>query len=517
MATRAEKIIQFIETYCLVPEGVRVGLPFILDEWQKDWLKAVFDNPNQTRRGLLSIARKNGKTGLIAGVALAFICGPEAKQNAKIYCGANSADQARILFNDVEKMVRMNPKLEGRVHIQSYAKKMTGLKMGVEFRALAAEAANTHGLRPYLSILDEIGEIRGANNAFIEAIETAQGVYPDSIILAMSTQSANDGDLFSTWIDDAVNSQDPQIVCKVYAAPVDCDLEDEDAWRDANPALGTIKDFETMRSEAAKASRMPTAEADFRRRHLNQRVNADNPFVTKQVWDSCVGDVVIPEGSKVWVGLDLSAVTDLTCLGIIGRVENKWVWNPWFWLPNIGLIDKAATDRVPYVVWRDSGFLNTTPTKTIDYAYPALKLVWICETYDVQAVSYDPWNWQSFKNALVNEGFDFIDDETARLGDKLIKFVAFRQGFKTMSPALSELERDLLDGKFIHNNNPVMNMCAGNATIMSDPAGNRKLVKPKETFRRIDGMIALTNARGIATFEVSNVTKLDYSEGILFV
>ncbi|HDO7238279.1 TPA: terminase large subunit, partial [Klebsiella pneumoniae] len=94
--TRGEKVIAFIERYCIVPEGKLIGQPMRLDEFQKLFLLAMYDNPVGTDKAYLSIARKNGKTGLIAGILLAHLVGPEAKQNTQIVSGAMSREQAGI-------------------------------------------------------------------------------------------------------------------------------------------------------------------------------------------------------------------------------------------------------------------------------------------------------------------------------------------------------------------------------------------------------------------------------------
>jgi phage terminase large subunit-like protein len=80
--------------------------------------------------------------------------------------------------------------------------------------------------------------------------------------------------------------------------------------------------------------------------------------------------------------------------------------------------------------------------------------------------------------------------------DELERFVEFGQGFVSMSPALREMESRLLSRKLKHGNHPVLTMCAANATTISDPAGNRKFVKTKDT-GRIDGMVALAMAIGV--------------------
>jgi phage terminase large subunit-like protein len=107
--------------------------------------------------------------------------------------------------------------------------------------ASSAEAGTAHGFSPVLAILDEVGQVRGPTDNFIEAIETSQGAHDDPLLLAISTQAATDGDLFSIWLDDAENAKDPRIVSHVYTAPEDCDVMDRNAWKAANPALGKFR------------------------------------------------------------------------------------------------------------------------------------------------------------------------------------------------------------------------------------------------------------------------------------
>ena len=97
--TRADKIVQFLERYCVTPEGADVGKPLVLAEFQKQFIRDVYDNPAGTRRAILSVSRKNGKSGLIAGLLLAHLVGPEAKQGSQIGSGAMSREQAALVFN----------------------------------------------------------------------------------------------------------------------------------------------------------------------------------------------------------------------------------------------------------------------------------------------------------------------------------------------------------------------------------------------------------------------------------
>lgn len=227
--TRAGKVIQFIERYCVTPDGAHVGKPLVLADFQKAFIKAVYDNPNSTRRAYLSIARKNGKSGLIAGLLLAHLVGPEAKLNSQLVSGAMSREQASLVFNLAAKMVQLSPKLTQIVRIVPSGKRLIGLNLNTEFQALAAEGKTAHGLSPVLAILDEVGQVRGPQSDFIDAIVTSQGAHENPLLIAISTQAASDADLFSVWLDDAKNSNDPKIVSHVYEAPAGCEIMDETA------------------------------------------------------------------------------------------------------------------------------------------------------------------------------------------------------------------------------------------------------------------------------------------------
>lgn len=460
-------------------------------DFQKRFVLEVYDNPAGTSRAILSIGRKNGKTALIAALVLAHLVGPEAKQNSQIISGARSRDQAALVFKLAEKMVRLNPDLAKIVKIVPSTKTLVGLTMAVEYRAISAEAGTAHGLSPILAILDEIGQVRGPYDAFVEAIVTAQGAHENPLLVAISTQAATDGDLFSIWLDDAEKANDPRTVCHLYSAPKDCELDDREAWSAANPAMGAFRSLQDICDFAEQAKRQPTAENTFRWLYLNQRVEAQAPFISKSLWQSCNAPASPLEGVPVYAGLDLSSVSDLTALVLIGKVNGVWHIQPTFWLPGDGLAEKSKADRVPYDLWADQGFLQTAPGRSIDYEYVALHLREVFDRYDVRAVAFDRWNWRHFKPWL----------ELYNLGEERIgRFKEFGQGFASMSPALRTLEGELLNGRLAHGDHPVLSFCAQNAVVERDPAGNRKLSKMRSS-GRIDGLVALTMALGVVPLE----------------
>ena len=485
--TRGERVIAFIERYCPVPEGKLVGQPLRLEPFQRRFIEEVYDNPSGTTEGILSIARKNGKSGLIGGIMLAHIAGPEARLNSQIVSGARSRDQAALVFGLASKMVNLSPDLTKLVRIVPSGKRLIGLAKNVEYRALAADGSTAHGLSPVVAIFDEMGQVRGPQDDFVEAIETAQGAYDDALKLIISTQAPTDSDMLSIRIDDAIRSKDPKIVCHVYAADPKADVTDPAAWAAANPALGSFRSRAELEAAAEKAARMPSFENSFRNLYLNQRVNRFSPFISPGVWSATSGEVDEEafRTGPVYGGLDLAETTDLCAFVLIARgADGRRHVKVWFWKPEATLADHAKRDRAPYDLWARQGLIETTPGVAVDYEYVARKIGDLCAPYPVAKIAYDRFRFKT------------LEAQMAKIGLAL-PFEPMGQGYVSMAPAIDLTEIDFLNGNVRHGGHPVLTMCAANAVVIKDPAGNRKLDKSKST-GRIDGMVALVMAMGVA-------------------
>lgn len=490
--TRADRNIDWIERFCRIPEGRDVGKPVALREWQRTELRKIYDNPAGTRRAIISFGRKNGKTALAAFLLLLHLCGPEARANSQLNSAAQSRDQAAILFSLAAKTVRMSPDLNAVVTIRDTAKQLQCTELGTLYRALSAEASTAYGLSPAFTVHDELGQVRGPRSELYEALETATGGQDAPLSIVISTQAPNPGDLLSILIDDAKTNADPRVVLSLYEAPEDMDPFTEAAIRLANPAFGDFQNAAETMAMAEDARRMPSREPEFRNLILNQRVEMFAPFVSRSVWQDNGGDVARVFDGPVYGGLDLSTVNDLTAKVYVSQIGGIWNVKPTFWLPKDGLREKSRADRVPYDVWAESGALQTCPGRTVDYEFVAETLWRDCQTMDVRKIAFDRWNFKHLKQWLRRVGFS--DDQIE--GDDAI-FEEMGQGYQSMSPALRDLESALLESRIAHGNHPVLTMCANNAVVTSDPAGNRKLDKQKAT-GRIDGMVALAMAMSVA-------------------
>ena len=486
----AADVIEFIETVCLIPEGKLVGKPLVLQPFQKEIIELIYDNPRGTRRAIISVARKNAKTCLAACLLLAHLCGPPAhsRPNSQLFSAAQSRDQAAIIFNLAAKMVRLNPALK-IVIIRETAKELICPELGTRYRALSAEASTAYGLSPSFIVHDELGQVRGPRSPLYEALETATGAQENPLSIIISTQSPTDSDLLSVLIDDALAGHDPHTVIKLYTAPRELDPFEEATIGLANPAFGTFLNPAEVLAMAAAAKRMPARQAEYENLILNRRVESSHAFIAPEVWKACGDPPGAMDGLQLYGGLDLSMVSDLTALVLIGWREDKWrVW-PTFWLPEEGLVEKGMADRVPYDLWRSQRHLAVTPGKTVSYEFVANHLRVLFARYNIAKLAFDRWNMQHLQPWLFKAG----------MSEQFVKehFVEFGQGYASLSPAMRDLEQAILDGKLAHGDHPVLNFCLNNTVVVLDDAGNRKPSKKKST-GRIDGTVALIMALGVA-------------------
>lgn len=488
--SRGARNIAWIEKHCRIPEGRDVGKAVKLRPWQKRAIKKIYDNPHGTRRAILSFGRKNAKSTLAAFLLLLHLVGPEARPNSQLYSAAQSRDQAAVLYALAAKIVRMSPDLLENVSIRESAKQLACQELGTLYKALSKEADTAHGLSPVFAVHDELGRVRGPRSELYEAVETGASAHDDPLSVIISTQAPDDADLLSVLIDDAKKQRDPRVVLVMYEADPELDPFTVKAIRQANPAYGDFQNADEVKAMAADAKRMPARENEYRNLVLNQRVAATDPAISKSVWDACAGEV-LPFAGPVYAGLDLSETNDLTALVEISQHDGLWHVRPTFWLPEEGLAERSRQDRVPYDVWVRQGLIETTPGKSIEYEWVAERLRGLFDSTDIHQVAFDRWNWRHFRPWLEKVGFG---------ESELERFVEFGQGYQSMSPAWRDLEAALLNGKVVHGGHPVLTMCAANAVIQRDPAGNRKLTKQKST-GRIDGLVAMTMAFGVAVEE----------------
>lgn len=494
--SRVERVVAFLEDLPITA-GKLAGSKMKIRPWQRKFLEAVYredaDGNRPVRTAVLSMARKQGKTAVSAGLALCHLLGPEAEPRGECYAAANDRFQSGKMFAEMVAIITQHPELEARVNIIRFRKEievLEGQGKGSIFAALSSDAATKLGLSPSFTVVDELGY--APKRDLYDALDSAMGARDNPLLIAISTQAPDDNHVFSTLVDYGLKVNAGEIVdtsfhLTLYSAPESDNPMARETWLKANPALGDFRSEEDVARQAQQAERIPSKMQDFRNKILNQRVAAHVRFLAKAEWDKCGGavDIEALKGRSCFGGLDLSAARDLTAWVLVFPMDDGTMHVvPRFFLPENGIADKSESDRVPYDVWARQGLLTLIPGSTIDPGFVAEAMAEDAAMFDIQAVAYDRWRIQDLMREL------------SRIGAE-IPLEPHGQGFRDMSPAVDALERAVAETKLRHGSHPVLTMCAANAVITKDPAGGRKLDKAKAA-GRIDGMVALAMAQNIA-------------------
>jgi len=469
-------------------KGAFAGQTFHLRPWQVRILKQLFkkrrDGLRQYRTCLLMLPRKNGKTELAAAVALYGLLA-DGEMGAEVYSAAADRDQAGLVFGVAAQMLRNNAELDGQCYIVESQKRIVHRSSASVYRAISAEAYSKHGFNASMVIYDELHA--APDRRLYDVLSTSMAARRQPLLLVISTAGYDRHSILWELYEHAKKVQenpalDPSFLPILYEAPPDADWTKRRVWQKANPALGDFRSLEEMQIAAARAQAIPAQENNFRRLYLNQWTEQASRWIQMAAWDACQTAPAARQaliGRRCYVGLDLSATTDLSALVAVFPDETGFDVLARFFVPQERIRDRSHRDRVPYTEWARDGHLTATPGATVDYEIIRQAVKDWAAAYDVQMVAYDPWNATDLVKRLQEQDG--------------LPCVPMRQGFASLSAPTKSLERAILGRTLRHDGHPVLRWNVSNVAVESDPAGNLKPSKVAST-ERIDGVVALIMA-----------------------
>jgi phage terminase large subunit-like protein len=499
---RAEIAVKFME---ILPD-ISTGKPVKLAEFQLFIVYSLFgwyrkDN-NALRRfnkALISMARKNGKSALISGIAIfEFLAGKYPLQNRQIYCTAQSREQASIVFNMVVQ------RLDGLL-AQSEAIRKSVRKVRNEInhnpsysvlKPLSKETGNINGLAPTLSILDEYGASR--DNSMMEVLESGTILQPNVLTLIISTAYFDLNSPMYTqeykYGEKILNgdAEDDNYFVLVYEQDDEEEIYNESMWIKSNPLLEVTSIKETLIRNLRKRFKESVAKNDLLGlivKNFNMwKQAAENSFLPIKEWQACETEPINIYGRDVFFGLDLSRTDDITALYYIIPLENaKFYIDGHSFIATVGGLEaKSQRDKIDYemLIQRgyatktnlNSGFINID--QVLDYA---VKLI-TDNNLNVQAFCYDSWN-------IAN----FLSEWEKLYPDMDIPFIEVRQDYKNLSEPIKQFRFGVYERKILHSNNPLLNIAVNNAIVKYDNNANVMLDKKKNR-EKIDPIVATITA-----------------------
>ena len=269
--TEGEKVLRFAADLLVFPEGVSIGKPLILAPFQQAFILASMEE--YVRKGILSMARRGGKTLVMSVFLLYYMLSTAAKENTLIRSAAMTRDQAGLIWRMMNLICGLSPLIVEGVHYRSIpsTKTIVGLRRNVEYRSLSRDAKSGHGQGIYILVLDECGQIIAEHDDFLDMLFSSLGTYTDSKSFLISTQAPSDRAFLSLEIDSATIDQPRDTVCHLYTAQTDS-LFSKKNWSAANPSLrGGYRDINDISRAAKAADRIPAKQTGFLNLFMNRR------------------------------------------------------------------------------------------------------------------------------------------------------------------------------------------------------------------------------------------------------
>lgn len=487
---RANRPIEFIERFCKHSKGEWAGQPVRLELFQKAFISALFGFVDSKtgfrkyREAFFMVARKNGKSTMLAGIALYMLLA-DGEAGAEVYSVATKKDQAKIIFDEVCHMVSQSPYL--RKHIKKRKSDLYFSASMSKLQPLGKNSDTLDGLNSSCVILDEAHAVKDRN--LYEVMKQSQSARTQPLFVTITTAGTvrecifDDMYSYACKVADGVIT-DPTFLPIVYELDNKAEWKDPGAWFKPNPGLGKIKKLEDLMAKVERAKQSPKDLSGILCKDFNVRETLYNAWLD---FDTINNESTFSledfRGCYAIGGADLSLTTDLTCATVLmlnPDTRERYVWQM-YWLPEDNFNQRVQEEKIPYDKWREAGLVRLCRGNTIDYSDVT---AWFLELVNEHGITplwvyYDSWSARYWVEEM--EGYGF-------------KMERCIQGAKTLSLPMQNLGADLQAKKVNYNNNPILKWCLTNTAVQEDRNGNIVPKKASSPKQRIDGTASLLDA-----------------------
>ena len=404
---------------------------------------------------------------------------------AEIYSVATKKDQAKVVWEEAKRMIKKSPVLAKRIRTL-----VNGLFYDATesfFKALASDSNSLDGLNAFFVIGDEIHAWKDKN--LLDVMYDSMSAREEPLFLETSTMGQIRESVFDNeyeYCTEVINGYegksdivDETILPVIYELNNPNDWQNELAWYQANPGLGTIKNIKDLRDKVNRAKNNPSELTNLLCKDFNIRQNDQDKWITFDIANN-EETYKIEELFDTYAigGVDLSSTTDLTCATLLIVKHNKKYVIQQYFIPSERLEFKIKDDKIPYDKWEKRGLVTICEGAKVNYTDVTQWFLRMNEEYKISAmwIGYDPWNTQYWVEEMKNYGFEMFE---------------VRQGAKTMSNPMKQLEADLIEKKVNYNNNPILKWCLCNTAVKRDENDNIRPVKGQKQRQRIDGTVSL--------------------------
>lgn len=494
---RANRVLEFAENFCKHSKGKFGGKPVRLELWEKALLCAIFgfvdiEGNRKYREAILIVGRKNGKS-LLASIVGLYMLMADGEPGPEVYSCATKREQAKIIWMESKRMIAKSPALAKRT--RSLVGEIAADFCDGTYKPLASDSNTLDGLNVHCSLLDEIHAWQSGKPLY-DVIVDGCSAREQPLIFITTTSGTIREDIYDMKYDEAkrviegyfdpMGYKDERLIAFVYELDKREEWMDESCWKKANPGLGTIKNYTTLKDKVEKAKANPLLVKNLVCKEFNIPETTGEAWLTaEQVVNEERFDVTELKPRYGIGGVDLSSTTDLTAAKVIFRVPNdeKVYVLQMYWIPEDNVEKRVKEDHIPYDVWIEQGLMRTCKGNQISYHDVTNWFLEVQEQLDVYLykVGYDSWSAKYW-----------VEEMEQTFGTGIMEQVI--QGKKTLSGPMKSLGADLDAKKVIYNNNPIDKWCLFNTAVDIDKNDNIQPMKTSVPTRRIDGTAALLDA-----------------------
>lgn len=487
---KAQRPIQFIESFCRHSKGELAGKPLKLALFQKAYISALFgfvDKETGHRRyteSFFFVGRKNGKTTMLSAIAL-YMMIADGESGAEVYSVASKKDQANILFDQSHEMIMQSPDLNRNIR-----KRKADLYFPHNFSKMQSLGKNSNsldGLNAHLVVIDELHSIQDRN--LYEVMKQSQSARTQPLLIMITTAGTNRGTIFDDLYEYACNVVDGQFkddnfLPIMYELDAKEEYKNPKCWQKANPSLHISKKVEDLERKVSRAKNNPNDLTGILTKDFNIRETTNKAWLTfDDINNEDTFDLSQFKGTYAIGGADLSITTDLSCATLLfldPQTEQRYI-HQMYWLPEDNLRKRVEEDKIPYDKWHEQGLLRLCSGNTIDYSDITEWFKEMVNECDITPlwIYYDNYSARYWVDEMEAHGF---------------KMIRTPQGAKTLSLPMQNMGADLQKKKINYNNHPILKWCLTNTGIETDRNGNIVPVKNQSPKRRIDGTASMLDA-----------------------
>lgn len=450
------------------------------------------------------VARKNAKSQSLGTVG-SYETAALGEPMAEVYCAATKTEQSKIVWNEIKSQVNGSAFIKDKFKIANG--RITHKKSEGFIRALSKEDGETgDGLNVQAGLVDEYHAHK--TTEIYDVLVSGSGARPQPLMFIITTAGFElNNPCYSVeyqYLSKVLNPNDPifndNYFVMINELDADDDIKNPAVWEKANPILCSYDEGRKFIADELKvALDAPEKMRNFLTKNMNIWVNMrENGYMNMEKWADCYEkfDFDTFSDCECIIGVDLSAKLDLTSIGFEFKMNDEYFVLSHSFMPEDTLKAKMRTDRVPYDLWVNQGWITTTPGGVVDYSFIMAFIEDKIKQFNIKPIEIcaDPWNATQFMQDLESKGFTVIE---------------IRQGVQTLGAPTKDFREKVYQKRVKHNGNPVLTWAIGNAVTRQDANENIQLDKAKSS-NRIDPIASLINAHVRSMLNIN--TKSVYEE-----